>query len=43
VAGQYPLFDHQRRACREVYELLCGQPPACFYTCQLVQARLGPR
>jgi DNA repair protein RadD len=27
VAGQYLLFDHQRRARREVYELLCGKPP----------------
>jgi DNA repair protein RadD len=27
VAGQYLLFDHQRRARREVYQLLCGQPP----------------
>ncbi|MDW8244774.1 MAG: DEAD/DEAH box helicase [Thermogemmata sp.] len=27
VAGQYPLFDHQMRARRRVYEHLCGQPP----------------
>jgi DNA repair protein RadD len=27
VVSQYPLFDHQRVARRDVYELLCGQPP----------------